>query len=685
MNNQQTVECIDACSVKKSNNKKISVTLTMILFIVASALLFNIGTLGEVFKKLLIAGAISWFVYLKIVEFRMEQNRDMKLADKRTISLLYAHFMTDLIMLVLTASILITRTEYSLIIASILLTGYTILEYTFNCLLYKVRDSFVEAEVLRMDQELDKEIALLLILLLGYYFWFKAPESPLSGIVIFLTIVSVLMSLFSLIKTLLTRVSVKKQHQNNTYKASDSPFDNGTLGIDLNYYCSDTQSGRYNKLEECNDTNIKFIALCYKAAYQKKANNLTGYLITLKSIQDTKIINKSKSISISQFINDVFMEITESIKVEKNISQEIKILLSDIKSLLSSIEMRDVARVVHGLNLKIEKTQLKIDKQQLNSTRGFLRILTIILYLIGIAVAVALLTDVDVFNQGNIGFGSIGLGGLYYLTKDFSTSTFAGVRIYIDDLFRVGDRLKINDLELTGVVIGFNPSTVSIRADDNSITRLYMNKIINSTFKNLSRREDKGRMITHAIKIDTNTIRIINNKKQIGALGLDKCFLLKSYFADKLQIIDNFNIKTNGAEEGATKSMKNWLHKIKVNEYDKRADEFENDCKDPLNARFITNIGAYREYLIRYLNEHNLLDNDQYIMVRYREVSPEGVTIEVRAYTERQHADRYTYEIITSEILEVMMAVIPKFGLAIFQAESSTGRMIALNKSNTSS
>jgi miniconductance mechanosensitive channel len=130
--------------------------------------------------------------------------------------------------------------------------------------------------------------------------------------------------------------------------------------------------------------------------------------------------------------------------------------------------------------------------------------------------------------------------------------------------------------------------------------------------------------------------------------------------------------------------MQKWLKKIKTTEYtDKdKGDEFENDCKEPLNSRFITNIGAYREYLIRYLNEHNLLDNEQYTMVRYRDASSEGVTIEVRAYTERQYADLYTYEIITSDILEVMLAILPEFRLGLFQAESSTGSDIVINKSN---
>jgi len=54
----------------------------------------------------------------------------------------------------------------------------------------------------------------------------------------------------------------------------------------------------------------------------------------------------------------------------------------------------------------------------------------------------------------------------------------------------------------------------------------------------------------------------------------------------------------------------------------------------------------------------------------------------VRAYTERQYADLYTYEIITSDILEVMLAILPEFRLGLFQAESSTGSDIVINKSN---
>ena len=649
------------------------ISALIILFEFVSIILFD--TNRESTYAIILMAIIVWFLNLKIIEFKEWQSKAKVPSIKRTISLIYTHFMTDLLLLILTVSILIIRIDNYLVVASALIAGYTILEYTLNCLLYKAQDSFKEAEVLRMEQELDKEFALLSILFLGYFFFFKASVDNLENIAIILIIASVLMSLFSLIKTLLTKTSVRKQNENNDKNTDDDPFDNGTLGIDLGYYCSDTQVGRYEKLETHPNKNIKLIALCYQANYQKKANDLEEYLITLKSIRDAKIINL-KDIPIS--IKKIFDQAKKAIEGDSLQNLELS------KSLLNNTKTQDVVRIARGLNKKIEKTESKIDKLHLNSTRGFLRILTVIFYLIGFAVSWTLIKDINVFNQENVTFGSIGLGGLYYLTKDFSTSTFAGLRIYIDDLFRVGDRLRIDDLELTGVVIGFNPSTVSIQGDDNSITRVYMSKIIGSTFKNLSRREDKGRLVTHKIKIDTNTIKIINNEEQIKALGLDKCFLLKSYFAEKLTIIENSNNQDETEKSGATKSMQKWLKKIKTTEYtDKgKGDEFENDCKEPLNSRFITNIGAYREYLIRYLNEHNLLDNEQYTMVRYRDASSEGVTIEVRAYTERQYADLYTYEIITSDILEVMLAILPEFRLGLFQAESSTGSDIVINKSN---
>jgi len=649
------------------------ISALIILFEFVSIILFD--TNRESTYAIILMATIVWFLNLKIIEFKEWQSKAKVPSIKRTISLIYTHFMTDLLLLILTVSILIIRIDNYLVVASALIAGYTILEYTLNCLLYKVQDSFKEAEVLRMEQELDKEFALLSILFLGYFFFFKASVDNLENIAIILIIASVLMSLFSLIKTLLTKTNARKQNENDDKNTDDNPFDNGTLGIDLGYYCSDTQVGRYENLETHPNKYIELIALCYQANYQKKANDLEEYLITLISIRDTKKIDL-KNIPVS--IKEIFDKAKEAI--EDNTLQDLALC----KSLVNNTKTQDVVRIARGLNKKIKKTESKIDKIHLNPTRGFLRILTVIFYLIGFAVSLTLIKDINVFNQENVTFGSIGLGGLYYLTKDFSTSTFAGLRIYIDDLFRVGDRLRINDLGLTGVVTGFNPSTVSIQGDDNSITRVYMSKIIGSTFKNLSRREDKGRLVTHKIKIDTNTIKIINNEEQIKALGLDKCFLLKSYFSEKLTIIENSNNQDETEKSGATKSMQKWLKKIKTTEYtDKdKGDEFENDCKEPLNSRFITNIGAYREYLIRYLNEHNLLDNEQYTMVRYRDASSEGVTIEVRAYTERQYADLYTYEIITSDILEVMLAILPEFRLGLFQAESSTGSDIVINKSN---
>ena len=479
--NQKSDECTEVCNTKKSDKSKASVIFTFILLSIAFGLLLsNVNPYEKYVSISLLLITTVWFFHLKKIEFKcIQKNSSIKCS---AIGLIYTHFMTDFIILLPAISILITKTNSSLLAASLIINLYLILTFFIDCTLYKVRDKIKDADVLRVDQELDKEIALLLTLILTYLFIapgdlekcvLNISNIDINNIFIVLFITSILMSSFSLIKTWLTRASKKNQNKTNNKNKEDDPVDNGTLGIDLTYYASDTQADRYQELENHDNKSVQLIALCYKAKYQiKDSSILNKYLKTLKLIKESEFFKSKKN------INTLARDVIDNVKKVKNDP-----LQCSIDGLITDIKIRSVERAMHGLENKIKKTQSKIEKHYLNSTRGFLRILAIIFYLIGLAATLTLFTDIEVFNQDNITFGSVGLGGLYYLTKDFTTSTFAGLRIYVDDLFRVGDRLRINDLELTGVVIGFNPSTVSIKSDDNSITRIYMSKIIASTLK----------------------------------------------------------------------------------------------------------------------------------------------------------------------------------------------------------
>src|SRR5690606_27353950 len=91
------------------------------------------------------------------------------------------------------------------------------------------------------------------------------------------------------------------------------------------------------------------------------------------------------------------------------------------------------------------------------------------------------------------------------------------------------------------------------------------------------------------------------------------------------------------------------------------------------NARRLTNIGTLRAYIVEYLRQHPMLRQDMTLMVRQLEPGPEGLPLEIYVFT----ADTRwpVYESIQADIFDHVLAMVPEFGLKIYQKPS--GRDVA--------
>ncbi len=93
------------------------------------------------------------------------------------------------------------------------------------------------------------------------------------------------------------------------------------------------------------------------------------------------------------------------------------------------------------------------------------------------------------------------------------------------------------------------------------------------------------------------------------------------------------------------------------------------DDSEPTNGRRLTNISVCRTYLQQYLKHHPDIHDDMTFMVRQLEPGPEGLLIELYAFSTNQ---KWTeYEAIQSDILDHALAALPAFGLSAFQYPSS--------------
>jgi len=88
------------------------------------------------------------------------------------------------------------------------------------------------------------------------------------------------------------------------------------------------------------------------------------------------------------------------------------------------------------------------------------------------------------------------------------------------------------------------------------------------------------------------------------------------------------------------------------------------------NQRRLTNLGTFRAYIEFYLKQHSGIAQNQSLMVRQLQPTSDGLPLEIYAFT---NTTVWTaYEAIQSDIFDHLLAIIPEFGLRIYQAPSGT-------------
>ncbi len=264
--------------------------------------------------------------------------------------------------------------------------------------------------------------------------------------------------------------------------------------------------------------------------------------------------------------------------------------------------------------------------------KGYLQVLMIVAAVFGAVVAIARLADQP------IGFFLGGLGAmtavLLLIFQDTILSLVASVQLTQNDMLRVGDWIEIPDIGVDGDVIDIALHTVKVQNWDKTISTIPTHRLISKTFRNWRGMTDAGgRRIKRALHIDATSVRFLKDD-EIERFG--RFVPLAGYMEEKQADIASWNA-------GRTPPPGMWT--------------------DP---RRLTNLGTFRAYVVQYLRDHPNLAADRMTML-VRQLSPtsEGIPLELYVFT----ADTAwaVYESIQSDIFDHMLAILPEFGLRIFQ------------------
>ncbi len=266
--------------------------------------------------------------------------------------------------------------------------------------------------------------------------------------------------------------------------------------------------------------------------------------------------------------------------------------------------------------------------------KGYLQVVKIVVFAFALVVMVATLIDRSPLLLLS-GFGAMS-AVMMLVFKDTILSLVASVQLSSNDMLRVGDWIEMPSLQADGDVIDMALNTVKVQNWDLTITTIPTYRLISDSFKNWrGMQESGGRRIKRALLIDQSSVRFLEPDERTR---LQRIALIDSYLDDKRHELETYNetLLTAG--------------------------------KDPVNTRRVTNIGTFRAYVSHYLRAHPGINQQMTQIVRQLEPSPTGLPLELYCFTNT--VAWVPYEGIQSDIFDHLIAMLPEFGLRLYQAPS---------------
>ncbi|WP_411895148.1 mechanosensitive ion channel family protein [Winogradskyella sp. A2] len=217
--------------------------------------------------------------------------------------------------------------------------------------------------------------------------------------------------------------------------------------------------------------------------------------------------------------------------------------------------------------------------------------------------------------------------------KDTILGFVASIQVSINDMVRIGDWITFEKYGADGDVVEINLATVKVQNWDKTITTIPTYALISDSFKNWrGMMASGGRRIKRSVIIKTSTIKFLTAN---DIEKLKKIELVSQYLTNASNIIS-----THNTEHNIDKSVL-------------------------INGRNLTNFGVFRKYLQTYIENHSAINKDMTLMVRQLEPTPQGIPMEVYAFS----ADiRWkNYEFIMGDIFDHILASVTYFDLEIYE------------------
>lgn len=268
--------------------------------------------------------------------------------------------------------------------------------------------------------------------------------------------------------------------------------------------------------------------------------------------------------------------------------------------------------------------------------KSFIQVLKVVIYcIVGIFIISIVLGKTPLYFFSGLGALT---AVLLLIFKDAILGFVAGIQLAANKMVAHGDWIEMPKYGADGDVLEVALTTVKVQNWDKTITTIPTYALISESFKNWrGMQQSGGRRIKRSIYIDINTIRFCTDE-------MIERFSTIRYIADYME-----KKKKELAEHNAAQGL---------------------DDAPPTSKRQLTNVGTFRAYVISYLKNHPMVNQDMTFLIRQLAPGEHGLPIEIYVFCKDKVWAHY--EAIQSDIFDHILAVVPEFDLKVFQSPAGT-------------
>ncbi|MFC5387088.1 mechanosensitive ion channel family protein [Aquamicrobium segne] len=307
-----------------------------------------------------------------------------------------------------------------------------------------------------------------------------------------------------------------------------------------------------------------------------------------------------------------------------------------VRNVASAFIILTVALAIASAVNIIDTVYHRSPQGRLKPIKGYIQVAKIAIYILATILIIAVVTDRSPILLLS-GLGAI-TAVLILIFQDTLLSLVAGIQISSTDMVRVGDWIEMPSLDVNGNILEIALHTVTVQNFDKTITTLPIRKLVTEPFKNWrGMQESGGRRIKRSLNLEQTSIRFLD---QADLERLVSFAPLEEYLTNKCEELDEWNSRLGTR------------------------------AQVPANTRRVTNIGTFRAYVDAYLRNHSRVHKNMTVMVRQLEPGPEGLPLELYCFANT--IAWVEYEGIQADIFDHLLALLPEFGLSVFQNPSGT-------------